>query len=105
MSNKNSNELEKLNELNKKSSEKSNKLILDEKKEKVTVNTDFIPEEYNALFTELMLSEFIYLEENGAVLPVNLLKNTLEKKTKLNNKLIQYSMDFEYSFNLLNDIL
>ena len=74
-------------------------------KEKVTVNTDFIHEEYNALFTELMLSEFIYLEENGQVLPVNLLKNTFEKKTKLNNKLIQYSMDFEYSFNLLNDIL
>lgn len=74
-------------------------------KEKVTVNTDFIPEDYNALFTELMLSEFIYLEENGTVLPVNLMKNTFEKKTKLNNKLIQYSMDFEYSFNLLNDIL
>lgn len=74
-------------------------------KEKVTVNTDFITEDYNALFTELMLSEFIYLEENGAVLPVNLLKNSFEKKTKLNNKLIQYSMDFEYSFNLLNDIL
>ena len=33
--NKNSN---KLNELNKKSNEKSNKLTLDEKKEKVTVN-------------------------------------------------------------------
>lgn len=74
-------------------------------KEKITVNTDFITEEYNALFTELMLSEFIYLEENGEVLPVNLVKNTFEKKTKLNNKLIQYSMDFEYSFNLLNDIL
>ena len=74
-------------------------------KEKVTVNTDFISEEYNALFTELMLSEFIYLEENGQVLPVNLLKNSFEKKTKLNNKLIQYSMDFEYSFNILNDVL
>jgi len=43
-------------------------------KEKITVNTDFISEEYNLLFTELMLSEFIYLEENGEVLPVNLVK-------------------------------
>jgi len=74
-------------------------------KEKITVNTDFIPEEYNLLFTELMLSEFIYLEENGQVLPVNLMKNSFEKKTKLNNKLIQYSIDFEYSFNLLNNII
>jgi hypothetical protein len=74
-------------------------------KEKITVNTDFISEDYNALFTELMLSEFIYLEENGQVLPVNIAKNSFEKKTKLINKLIQYSMDFEYSFNLLNDVL
>ena len=74
-------------------------------KEKITVNTDFIPEEYNLLFTELMLSEFIYLEDNGEILPVNLMKNSFEKKTKLNNKLIQYSMDFEYSFNLLNNII
>jgi len=73
-------------------------------REKVTVNTDFIPEEYNALFTELMLSEFVYLEENGQVLPVNVVKTSFEKKTKLINKLIQYSMDFEYSFDLLNNI-
>ena len=73
-------------------------------REKVTVNTDFIPEAYNALFTELMLSEFVYLEENGTVLPVNIVKTSFEKKTKLINKLIQYSMDFEYSFDLLNNI-
>lgn len=74
-------------------------------REKITVNTDFIPEEYNLLFTELMLSEFVYLEENGQVLPVNVVKTSFEKKTKLINKLIQYSMDFEYSFDLLNNIL
>jgi hypothetical protein len=74
-------------------------------REKVTVNTDFIPEEYNALFTELMLSEFVYLEENGQVLPVNAVKTSFEKKTKLINKLIQYSMEFEYSFDILNNIL
>jgi hypothetical protein len=74
-------------------------------REKVTVNTDFISEEYNLLFTELMLSEFVYLEENGQVLPVNIVKTSFEKKTKLINKLIQYSMDFEYSFDILNNIL
>jgi len=74
-------------------------------KEKITVNTDFINENYNILFIELMLSEFIYLEQNGIILPVNLLKKSFEKKTKLNNKLIQYSMEFEYSFKLMNTIL
>jgi len=86
-------------------SQHEKKSFLSNGKEKITVNTDFINENYNTLFVELMLSEFIYLEENGNVLPVNLLKKSFEKKTKLNNKLIQYSMDFEYSFKLMNTIL
>lgn len=81
------------------------KTFLNNGKEKITVNTDFIGEHYNDLFKELMLSEFVYLEENGQVLPVNIVKKTFEKKTKLINKLIQYSMDFEYSFNLMNTII
>lgn len=73
--------------------------------EKISVNTDFLPESYNGLFTELFLSNSIYLEENGVALPVNLNKKTLEKKTKLNDKLINYTMDFEYSFNLINQVI
>lgn len=79
--------------------------FLHEVKEQITVNTDFLPEWFNDLFTELMLSEFIYLEENGVYLPVNLNKKSFEKKTKLTNKLIQYSMDFEYSFNIMNTVV
>lgn len=86
-------------------SQHEKKSFLANGKEKITVNTDFINENYNDLFVELMLSEFVYLKENGIVLPVNLLKKSFEKKTKLNNKLIQYSMDFEYSFKLMNTIL
>jgi len=81
------------------------KTFLSNGKEKVTVNTDYLREEYNELFKELMLSEFVYLEENGQVFPVNIVKKTFEKKTKLINKLIQYSMDFEYSFNLMNTVI
>ncbi|MFZ2432486.1 MAG: hypothetical protein WAW57_15210 [Lutibacter sp.] len=74
-------------------------------KEKISVNTDFLPESQNQLFTELMLSEFIYLEEAGQILPVTLNKKSFEKKTKINNKLIQYTMDFEYAFNLMNQVI
>lgn len=81
------------------------KNFLNNGKEKITVNTDFLKENYNDLFKELMLSEFVYLEESGTVYPVNLLKKTFETKTKLINKLIQYSMDFEYSFNLMNTVI
>lgn len=73
--------------------------------EKIMVNTDFLPEEYNLLFKELMLSEQIYLEQGSTVLPVNLNKKSFAYKTKLNDKLIQYSMDFEYSFKTINNIV
>jgi len=75
-------------------------------KERITVNTDFISENYNALFQELLLSEFVYIQQNdGIFYPVNLIKKTFEKKTKLVNKLIQYSMDFEFSYNLMNTVV
>ena len=74
-------------------------------KETITCNTDFLPEYYNDVFKELMLSEFVYLENEGVYLPVNLNKKTFEKKTKKFEKLIQYTFDFEYSFNKMNSVI
>lgn len=73
-------------------------------KEKITCNTDYLPEYYNVLFDELMLSEFVYLENDGQYLPVNINKKSFERKTRLFDKLIQYTMDFEYSFNKINQV-
>ena len=73
-------------------------------KEKITCNTDYLPEYYNLLFDELMLSEFVYLENDGQYLPVNVNKKSFERKTRLFDKLIQYTMEFEYSFNKINQV-
>jgi hypothetical protein len=73
--------------------------------EKVICNTDFLPEEYNLLFKELMLSEQIYLEEDGVILPVNIDSKSFSYKTKLDNKLIQYTMNFTYSFKTINNVV
>lgn len=73
-------------------------------KDNITCNTDYLPEVYNTLFDELMFSEYVYLENNGSYFPVNLNKKTFERKTKLFDKLIQYTMDFEYSFNKMNTV-
>ena len=81
------------------------KTYLHNLQEVISCNTDFLPEIQVTLFEELMLSEFIYLEENGTYLPVNINTKSIEKKTKLTNKLIQYSMDFKYSFNKMNTVI
>ena len=73
--------------------------------EVISCNTDFIPEEYNQIFKELMASEFVYLENGGTYLPVNVKKNSLEYKTKIFEKLVQYTMDFEYSYNEINSVI
>jgi len=73
--------------------------------QKVICNTDFLPESYNLLFNELMLSEQIYLEENDTILPVNIDTKSFNYKTKLKDKLIQYSMDFTYSFKTINNVV
>jgi len=80
------------------------KTYLPTSKEVITVNTDYLPEEYNALIDELFESEFVYLETNGEYLPVNLNKNSIDKKTKKFEKLIQYTLDFKYSFNKRNTV-
>ena len=74
-------------------------------KEKIICNTDFLPEYYNDLFKELMISDQIYLEENNEFLPVNIAKKSLAYKTNLNDKLIQYNFEFDYSYNEINNVL
>ena len=74
-------------------------------KEVITCNTDYLPEYINGLIDEMMLSEFVYLENDGAYLPVNVNKKSYDKKTRTFEKLIQYTFDFEYSFSKMNNVI
>ena len=69
---------------------------------KVSCNTDYLNESENETFRQLMLSEHVWLIESGVVNPVNLDKKTIEYKTNLVDKLIQYSVDFKYAFDIIN---
>ncbi len=70
--------------------------------QKITVNTDYIPESQNALFKELLLSEFVYLQIDGQYLPVNLTSSAWTEKTAGFDRLIQYTLEFTLSHNLMN---
>lgn len=69
---------------------------------KVTCNTDYLNESENETFRQLMLSEQVWLIESGIINPVSLDKKTIEYKTSLVDKLIQYSVDFKYAFDIIN---
>ena len=73
-------------------------------KETLTINSGFVPEEFNEVFKQLMLSEQVWIEYKQQVLPINISNQNIDYKTSLNNKLINYTIDVEFSFNTTNNV-
>ena len=79
--------------------------------ERITMNTDFVSEDFNTIFEELVNSPEVYMLEgfqtddsqavlNTYVTPVRLTTSSFTKKTIANDKLIQYTFDIEKSKTL-----
>ena len=65
----------------------------------ITVNTGLVAESFNLLLEEMMLSETILLIIDGVTTPCNLNSKDIVFKTSVNDKLIEYTLDFEYAYN------
>jgi hypothetical protein len=73
--------------------------------ESITLNSGYVSELNNSYFQELMVSEYVWLtDSNNVIYPVNLKESSFNKKTGLNDGLINYTMSFEKSFSLVNNI-
>lgn len=72
-------------------------------KENLTLNTGFIDESYNEIVNQLMLSESVWLTnlDDEVAIPVVVKNKTLDVKTKLNDKLINYTIQFEYAHDVI----
>ena len=65
----------------------------------IRVNSDYVSQDYNDTFKELMVSDeiyWIYDESNNDIRPISIDTSTLTIKTNVVNKLIQYAFDFTY---------
>ena len=65
----------------------------------LTVNSDYITEDYNEILKQLLVSDEIYwmYDEAGDDLrPITITTNSINFKTNVVDKLIQYSFDFQY---------
>lgn len=67
----------------------------------IKLNTGFVDENYSELITDLLLSETVLLDEK----PVLVKTQGSDLKTSLKDKLINYEIDFEYAYNLINDVV
>ena len=72
--------------------------------EKLTLNTGFYPEEYNEVFKEMQLSEDCWIEIDSKTLPLNVSSSSLNYKTHLNDKLINYTIEVDFAFDTINNI-
>jgi len=73
-------------------------------KKSLTLNTGFLKEEYNETIRELFQSENIWVRENNKTLPIKVKDSDFTYKTHLNDKLVNYTVQFEYAFNSINTI-
>lgn len=83
-------------------------------KESITLNTNYLSEEYNEVIKQLMMSEQVWLTrlDNPApdsnntetVLAVIPKTQNVTYKTSLNDRLVQYTIDFDYAFDKINTV-
>ena len=77
-------------------------------KESITLSSGFLSEEYNEVFKQMLLSEKVWITNyiNGVeqVLPLNIKTSNITYKTSLNDKLVEYTFDFDNSYDTINNI-
>jgi hypothetical protein len=65
--------------------------------EKLKVNTDYLTEAESIWMQDLFTSPVVYRELNNELIAMNITGKSIVKKTSLNDKLMQYTFDLNYS--------
>ena len=75
--------------------------------ESITLNSGFVSEELNESFKQLMLSEEVQLldSDNDVLKAVKISDSSLKIKTSVNDKLINYTIEVEFSNNIIDDVI
>lgn len=85
--------------------EHQKRTILKQGNKSITLNSGYINECLNPAFEELFLSEQVWLTDNtDNIRPVYLQDKSFKYKTHLNEKLINYTLLFEFAFDQINNI-
>ena len=82
-----------------------------EAKTSIRLSSGYYPEYTNAWFEELLLSEYVWIVRpkytdltTDEIIPVNVKTSNMTHKTSVNDKLIEYTIDFEQAFDYINNV-
>lgn len=70
-------------------------------KESIRVNTGWVNEDFKNTIQEILLSEKILIDS----LPMRCKTKSLEKFKSINSKTINYTLEFDYNYNTLNNVI
>jgi len=70
----------------------------------LTAETGWLDEDMNEIVKQILLTERIWSFANGVYTPLNLKMTSQKFKTRQNDRLINYTMTFEKSYNEINNI-
>lgn len=78
-----------------------NKVFNNQGKQSIKCNTGWVDENYFELIQDLLLSDTILIDDK----PVTIKSKSMDKKTYIKDKNINYTIEFQYAFGLINDII
>lgn len=70
----------------------------------IRLNSGYIDEDENTLYEQLLNSDKVYFYESGTLVPVNIKTSSLEFKTRVNDRLVNYQLEFGYSYNEIQNV-
>ena len=73
-------------------------------RESIVLNTGFVNESFSENIKQLMLSEKVWMYDNGIKRPMNVSTSEMELRTHVNDKLINYTMEFQFSNEIINNV-
>lgn len=73
-------------------------------RERITLNTGYVSQDYNEPIKELMMSEKVWLTQGGTVYPIQVQTSSVEFKNRLNDSLVAYTIEAQYAFDAVQNV-
>ena len=73
-------------------------------KEKLVMNTGYITEDHNEVIKQLMVTEHCWVHQNSTLTPLKPTTTSFQEKKEVDEKLLNFTVEFEVANNYIQDI-
>ena len=73
-------------------------------RQSINLTTGYVSEDINEPIKQLMLSEKVWMTQGSVVTPVNVKTSSLVVQTSVNDKMISYTLDFDFAHDIIQNV-